>query len=157
MELDELTIECPICDKLIPATSKRCPFCGTELSMSGLDELEELAMNIGSMDYVEPPKAPEEAVDVGLPEVPEVIEGSGEDPVPDEAPVEAESKEDSLPDTDDMEGPDNKISSREERLALKAKKKEEKALSKKERREKKLKRKAEKRTSKESSPAEKDS
>ena len=39
-------IECPNCDRRISADAIRCPGCGADLSLSSLEELEEVARKI---------------------------------------------------------------------------------------------------------------
>jgi hypothetical protein len=41
-------IECPNCDRRIPADATRCPGCGADLSLSSLEELEEVARKISN-------------------------------------------------------------------------------------------------------------
>lgn len=142
--MDELRIECPICDHSIPATSKRCPFCSTELSTSGLDELEELAMSIGSVSEKVGPTEDE------LQPVAETdSDGSHEDDGS-EIPESVES-ETELPDEGD------EMTRKERKKALKVEKREKKATRKKEKRDKKIQRKAEKRSTTEPTSAEKHS
>jgi hypothetical protein len=67
MRYDDLIIDCPVCDKRIPASSKRCPHCGTDLSMNGLDELEQLASYF---------------LDFPIEEKTRIMQGSAGDPFP---------------------------------------------------------------------------
>jgi hypothetical protein len=56
MESESLEIECPVCDRKIPADAKECPSCGIDLSTAGMDELEEVARDISEG---KPESAPE--------------------------------------------------------------------------------------------------
>ena len=46
MESKSLEIECPVCDRKMPADTKKCPSCGVDLSTAGMDELEEVARDL---------------------------------------------------------------------------------------------------------------
>ena len=43
MDADIVEIECPVCDRKVKADAPRCPYCGAEYAMSGVDELEQVA------------------------------------------------------------------------------------------------------------------
>jgi len=67
MRYDDLIIDCPVCDRRIPASSKCCPHCGTDLTMNCLDELEQL------VSYF---------LDFPLEEKTKITQGSAGDPFP---------------------------------------------------------------------------
>ncbi|MDW5562529.1 MAG: hypothetical protein SA339_04810 [Methanomassiliicoccus sp.] len=46
MEQDIVEIECPVCDQRVRADAPRCPHCGAEFAMSGVDELEKVVREI---------------------------------------------------------------------------------------------------------------
>lgn len=172
MELDEILIECPICDRSIPATSKKCQFCGTELSMSGLDELEELALHVDDF-YPESPLQVAVESEEELETSPDEVEK-----IPEEAePVEEES-EDQEQDSESITEPeefeedpdkpmplaemeqhrkDRKKEKKIKKVTLKAEKKEKKSLRRQEKREKKLNRRGAKRDVKDGGTTEKGS
>jgi hypothetical protein len=162
VELDRISIECPICDRSIPATSKTCQFCGTVLSMSGLDELEELALHVDDFYHDSPLPVKEESVK-GL----ETDNGSLESVTMEPKPIQEEVSEHQEADTESIEAPeeieevpdkpmtmaekeqgrrDLKKERKEEKIALKTGKKEKKSHRKAEKREKRLHRKEAKRS-----------
>jgi len=59
LEADAIEIECPICDHKMPAEARRCPSCGVDFVISGMDELEAVAREISDGK----PPAPEAAVE----------------------------------------------------------------------------------------------
>lgn len=173
-EMDDIEIECPICDRSIPAVSKKCQFCGTELSMSGLDELEELAMHVDEITLgAESAQREEEKVPASYDEV------SSTDKIPVESvevryvrtEVDAEGTEDDSQQvetgaveasSETMTGSkDESISSemtaKERKQALKAEKREKRSQNKKDKREKRMQQKAEKREAKDGKSTEESS
>jgi hypothetical protein len=39
-------IECPVCDRIVSASSEKCPNCGTSLTMATFEDLEAVAHDI---------------------------------------------------------------------------------------------------------------
>lgn len=172
-EMDDIEIECPICDRSIPAVSKKCQFCGTALSMSGLDELEELAMHVDEMILgVEGAQREKEKVPTSddefsnIEELParrvevryirtEDADDKEEAPQPPET-VELEASSEATTSSND-ESESSEISAREKKQTLKAEKREKRSQRKKEKREKKMQQKAAKRGSKDGKSTEKSS
>lgn len=75
-------MECPNCDRRISADATRCPGCGADLSLSSLEELEEVARKIskgerpvspGSVAETKVVKQEEKAIE-SKPESPKVEE-----------------------------------------------------------------------------------
>jgi predicted amidophosphoribosyltransferase len=61
MDADNVEIECPVCDQKIRADAPRCPNCGAEFVMSGVDELEKVARDLdrhAAPEYQRPVPAP---------------------------------------------------------------------------------------------------
>jgi hypothetical protein len=56
MDADSVEVECPVCDHKVRADAPRCPHCGAEFSMSGVDELEKVAREMDRPPVEEPPK-----------------------------------------------------------------------------------------------------
>jgi hypothetical protein len=46
MDTENVEIECPVCDQMVRADAPRCPHCGAEFAMAGIDELERVAREI---------------------------------------------------------------------------------------------------------------
>lgn len=46
MASDDLEVECPVCDHKISSDATRCPNCGAEFSLSGVDELERVVQEM---------------------------------------------------------------------------------------------------------------
>lgn len=56
MASDRVEVECPVCDHRIPSDATRCPNCGADFSLSGVDELEKVVQEIdGPVKEVGPP------------------------------------------------------------------------------------------------------
>jgi hypothetical protein len=55
MVVDPVEVECPVCDKKVRADAARCPHCGAEFSMSGVDELEKVVQDLSRP--AEPPSS----------------------------------------------------------------------------------------------------
>jgi hypothetical protein len=53
MSVEQDMVECPVCDRKIPADSSKCPGCGEDLSMSSFEELEQVARTL-SEEKAEP-------------------------------------------------------------------------------------------------------
>lgn len=152
VELDEIYIECPICDRSIPATSKTCQFCGTGLSMSGLDELEELALHVDDFypeSHVPAPEAPVEEpgqgkdlADVeGVSEPADDEDSGDQDDLQPAQPVEEKGEAYERPKTmaeAEQERKDLKKERKEEKVAVKAEKRKKRSLKKAEKRERRL-------------------
>lgn len=51
MEQEGTEVECPNCERKIPAESKSCPACGADFTLSGMDELEALAKHMMTQGY----------------------------------------------------------------------------------------------------------
>jgi hypothetical protein len=70
MDTETVEIECPVCDQKVRADAPRCPHCGAEFAMSGVDELERVAREINGVPTpadlaVEASTAEEETVEIG--------------------------------------------------------------------------------------------
>ncbi|MBI0584227.1 MAG: hypothetical protein ISF22_08385 [Methanomassiliicoccus sp.] len=80
MELDSLEVECPVCDHKVRASDPRCPYCGAEFAMSGVDELESMVRDMNGPPRAEPAPEPVAVVApaVAVPEEP-VGEAMSED------------------------------------------------------------------------------
>ena len=48
MDADSIEVECPVCDRKVKSEAARCPHCGAEFSLSGVDELEKVAREMDS-------------------------------------------------------------------------------------------------------------
>jgi uncharacterized Zn finger protein (UPF0148 family) len=46
MESQKDEVECPVCDRKIAADAQRCPNCGADFSMSGFEDLEQVARDL---------------------------------------------------------------------------------------------------------------
>lgn len=57
MDTENVEIECPVCDQKVKADAPRCPHCGAEFAMSGVDELEIVAREINGQPAPEALKA----------------------------------------------------------------------------------------------------
>jgi DNA-directed RNA polymerase subunit RPC12/RpoP len=57
MDTENVEIECPVCDQRIKADAPRCPHCGAEFTLSGVDELEMVAREINGRPAPENLKA----------------------------------------------------------------------------------------------------
>ena len=142
MDLDELTMECPICDRNIPITSRKCPHCGTEFSTGEIDELEELAINLSKRSFEEPMEPPiNELMAEEVPPLEPETFGSetvdaGESVEWIEAPPENSSKEE-LKAQRKEEKREKKKEFRKQKKIYKTEKRESKAQRKEEKREKK--------------------
>lgn len=56
MASDNLEVECPVCDHKIPSDASRCPNCGAEFSLSGVDELERVIQEMdGPVESIQDP------------------------------------------------------------------------------------------------------
>jgi hypothetical protein len=172
-EMDDIEIECPICDRSIPAVSKKCQFCGTALSMSGLDELEELAMHVDEITLgAESAQREKEKVPTSNDEISNIEElparrvevryirtedadDKEKAPQPPET-VELEASSEATTSSND-ESESSEMSAREQKQTLKAEKREKRSQRKKEKREKKVRQKAAKRGAKDGKLTEKSS
>lgn len=72
MDTETVEIECPVCDQKVRADAPRCPHCGAEFAMSGVDELERVAREINGVptpaDLAVEASTAEGAVEIGSPE-----------------------------------------------------------------------------------------
>ena len=59
MNAEAVEVECPVCDHKVAGNAIRCPKCGADFSMSGVDELEKVAKEINDPDTMTVPSAPE--------------------------------------------------------------------------------------------------
>ena len=76
MDMDDLEIECPVCDRRVRADAPRCPYCGAEYVMSGVDELEKVAQELNGRPAPERPVAVEPLVEAATTvEAAEVVTG----------------------------------------------------------------------------------
>ena len=74
MDADDMEIECPVCDQKVRADAARCPYCGAEFAMSGVDELERVAREMNGQPLTDGP--PLEAQPPGAPGAVAVTEPS---------------------------------------------------------------------------------
>lgn len=69
MDTETVEIECPVCDQKVRADAPRCPHCGAEFAMSGVDELERVAREINGVpapaDLAVEASTAEVAVEIG--------------------------------------------------------------------------------------------
>ncbi len=49
-------IECPICDRKVQSDVDRCPNCGSDLTMSSFEDLEEVARKLSTKETQRPPE-----------------------------------------------------------------------------------------------------
>jgi len=81
MDTETEEIECPVCDQKVRADAPRCPHCGAEFAMSGVDELERVAREINGVptpaDLAVEASTAEGAVEIGSPEKDEEKETKG--------------------------------------------------------------------------------
>ena len=89
MSAESVEVECPVCDRKVPADSNRCPYCHADFTMSGLDELEKVAREINDPAIADAPS------------VDKVESAPGVDPGPAHGPPVDPSE-------GDQAGPDNK-------------------------------------------------
>lgn len=56
-------MECPVCGRTVPADTLDCPGCGSDLTMSSLEELEQVARSLSKGEPMpeRPKPKPEEA------------------------------------------------------------------------------------------------
>jgi predicted amidophosphoribosyltransferase len=54
MDADSIEVECPVCDRKVRSDAARCPHCGAEFSLSGVDELEKVAREMDRPPVEEP-------------------------------------------------------------------------------------------------------
>lgn len=77
MDADTVEIECPVCDRKVRADAPRCPYCGAEYAMSGVDELEQVARELNCRTAPVVPRPSERPAEV--PAAAAVVEQEGED------------------------------------------------------------------------------
>ena len=56
MQMSVTETECPICDRKVQSDMIKCPNCGSDLTLSSFEDLEEVAKNISTREVQEPLK-----------------------------------------------------------------------------------------------------